>query len=349
MKLSKRILAILEIIFMMLAMEVSVCDIKRVSAGTNGLRQRAVMVDVVLYNFKDKYVSLVRENLEEIQKQNEGKVVFRFYDGKGNQSTQDEVLSNLASNSADILMVNLVDTKAAQDVIERFKSKNIPIIFFNREPVSVDVLKSYGKAYYVGTNAKEAGEMQGKVIVDIWNKNRDLIDKNNNGVLQYVMLEGEHGSIEARERTEFSIGTINKAGIKTEQIALKAADWQRDLARTNISSLLLQYDKNIEAIIANNDEMAIGAVEALQKYGHNLGDKNKTIVVVGIDATAEAQELIKKGFMAGSVMQDPSEMAKAIYAIGMNVFDGRDPLYGTKYKFDDTKVAVRLPYYEYVA
>ncbi|WP_026887033.1 galactose ABC transporter substrate-binding protein [Clostridium beijerinckii] len=349
MKLSKRILAILEIIFMMFAMEVSVCDTKRVSAGTNGLRQRAVMVDVVLYNFKDKYVSLVRENLEEIQKQNEGKVVFRFYDGKGNQSTQDEVLSNLASNSADIIMVNLVDTKAAQDVIERFKSKNIPIIFFNREPVSVDVLKSYGKAYYVGTNAKEAGEMQGKVIVDIWNKNRDLIDKNNNGVLQYVVLEGEHGSIEARERTEFSIGTINKAGIKTEQIALKAADWQRDLARTNISSLLLQYDKNIEAIIANNDEMAIGAVEALQKYGHNLGEKNKTIVVVGIDATAEAQELIKKGFMAGSVMQDPSEMAKAIYAIGMNVFEGRDPLYDTKYKFDDTKVAVRLPYYEYVA
>ena len=191
--------------------------------------------------------------------------------------------------------------------------------------------------------------MQGKIIVDIWNKNRKFIDKNNNGVLQYVMLEGEHGSIEARERTEFSIGTINKAGIKTEQLALKAADWQRDLAKTNISSLLLQYGKNIEAIIANNDEMAIGAVEALQNNGYNLGDKNKTIVVVGIDATAEAQELIKKGFMAGSVMQDPYEMAEAIYLIGMNVFEGRDPLYETQYKFDETKVAIRLPYHEYVA
>ncbi|UYZ33862.1 galactose ABC transporter substrate-binding protein [Clostridium beijerinckii] len=349
MNILKRILAILEIIFIVVAMEVSVCGARVVITGTDGLRQRAVMIDVVLYNFKDKYVSLVRQNLEEIQKKNEGKVVFRFYDGKGNQSMQDEVLSNLVSDGADILMVNLVNTKATQDVIDRFKSKNIPIIFFNREPLAADVLKSYGKAYYVGTNANEAGEMQGKIIVDIWNKNRKFIDKNNNGVLQYVMLEGEHGSIEARERTEFSIGTINKAGIKTEQLALKAADWQRELAKTNISSLLLQYGKNIEAIIANNDEMAIGAVEALQNNGYNLGDKNKTIVVVGIDATAEAQELIKKGFMAGSVMQDPYEMAEAIYLIGMNVFEGRDPLYETQYKFDETKVAIRLPYHEYVA
>lgn len=128
MNISKRILAILEIIFIVAAMEVSVCD-ARVIAGTNGLSQRSVMIDVVLYNFKDKYVSLVMENLEEIQKQNEGKVVFRFYDGKGNQSTQDEVLSNLVSDNADILMVNLVDTRATQDVINRFKSKNIPIIF----------------------------------------------------------------------------------------------------------------------------------------------------------------------------------------------------------------------------
>ena len=105
----------------------------------------------------------------------------------------------------------------------------------------------------------------------------------------------------------------------------------------------------MEAILANNDEMAIGAVEALQKYGYNLGDKKKTIIVVGIDATPEAQELIKKGFMAGSVYQDPSELAKAIYTIGMNVFEGKEPLSGTPYKFDDTKIAVRLPYGEYIS
>ena len=105
----------------------------------------------------------------------------------------------------------------------------------------------------------------------------------------------------------------------------------------------------MEAILANNDEMAIGAVEALQKYGYNLGDKKKTIVVVGIYATPEAQELIKKGFMAGSVFQDLSEIAKAIYTIGMNVYEGKEPLSGTPYKFDDTGIAVRLTYREYVS
>lgn len=101
-------------------------------------------------------------------------------------------------------------------------------------------------------------------------------------------------------------------------------------------------------LIANNDEMAIGAIEALEQYGYNLGDESKEIIVVGVDAIPEAQELIRKGLMAGSVLQDPYEMAKAIYAIGLNVFQGNDPLLGTEYKFDQTGIAVRLPYREYL-
>ena len=229
-----------------------------------------------------------------------------------------------------------------------FKQKNIPIIFFNREPVSLAPFKSYGKAYYVGTNAKNSGELQGKIIINLWNNNREAIDLNDDGVLDYVMLRGQQTNIGAQEITKSVISTIENAGIKTKQLTSSIANWDRKLARENTSTLFLQYGTGVEAILANNDEMAIGAVEALQKYGYNLGDKKKTIVVVGIDATPEAQELIKKGFMAGSVFQDPSEIAKAIYTIGMNVHEGKEPLSDTPYKFDYTGIAIRLPYREYV-
>lgn len=162
-------------------------------------------------------------------------------------------------------------------------------------------------------------------------------------------MRGQQNNIESQERSESVISTIERAGIKTLQLHSAVANWNRDLARENISALFLQFDTKIEAIISNNDEMAIGAIEALQKYGYNLGDPNKTIAVVGIDATPEAQELIKKGFMAGSVLQDPFEMAKAIYIIGINVFEGKEPLSDTPYKFDETKIAVRLPYRKYVS
>ncbi|EKQ58056.1 MULTISPECIES: galactose ABC transporter substrate-binding protein [unclassified Clostridium] len=349
MKTLRRIIVILEIVIIMFSTILMDNNIK-VNAKTNQFRERPVSVDVVLYNFEDKFISLVRQSLEEIQKQNPGKVEFKFFDGKGNQAIQSEVIDNIIRNErVDFLLVNLVNTQATKEVIDMVKSKDIPVVFFNREPVAIDPIKAYKKSYYVGTNAKEAGSLQGEILINLWNNDRSFIDKNNDGILQYIMLQGERSSIEAQERTQYSILSLNKAGIKTEQLALNVSNWRRDMARDAINSLFLQYSTRIEAIIANNDEMAIGAIEALQSHGYNMGDKTKTIPVVGVDATEEAQELIKKGYMAGSVIQNPAEMAQAIYAIGLNLFQGNDPLYNTQYKSDETGVAIRLPYKRYIA
>jgi len=349
MRILKRILVFLEIIVIIFS-TILIDNSKKVNAQINLFRQRPISVGVVLYNFEDEFISLVRKSLEDIQKQNEGKVEFKFFDGKGNQAIQSEVIDNIIkTEGVDFLLVNLVNTQDTQQVLDMVKRKDIPVIFFNREPAVVELIKTYPKSYYVGTNSKEAGVLQGNILINLWNNDRKFIDRNNDGILQYIMLQGERRSIEAQERTQYSISTINDAGIKTEQLALSISDWRRDFAKEAINSLLLQYAPRIEAIIANNDEMAIGAIEALQSRGYNQGDKAKTIPVVGVDATAEAQELIKKGDMAGSVIQDPSEMANAIYAIGLNLFQGKDPLYNTPYKSDETGVSVRLPYKEYVS
>ena len=95
--------------------------------------------------------------------------------------------------------------------------------------------------------------------------------------------------------------------------------------------------------------MAIGAIQALQKYGYNKGDKTKIIPVFGVDAIPEAQDLIRKGFMTGTVIQDAPAMAKAFYTVGMNLVYNKNPLEGTDYKFDETGVAIRIPYREYIS
>jgi methyl-galactoside transport system substrate-binding protein len=324
------------------------CNNKRVYAQVINENQTPVKVGVLLYRFDDAYISLVRQSFEDIQKKNEGKVEFTFYDGKDDQSIQNQTIDTLLeSKSVDFLLLNLVDVKSAQEAINRIKQYNIPVILFNREPLNMNSVQSYTKAYFVGTNSVEAGALQGKVLIDAWNKNKAAIDTDGDNILEYIMLMGEKDNKEAIQRTEYSVSTINDAGIQTRQLALRVCNWNRDVAKTDFENLFLYYDGRIEAIISNNDEMAIGAIEVLQKYGYNKGANTKTIAVVGVDAIPEAQELIKQGVMTGSVLQDASAMAEACYIIGINLINGKKPLDGTPYKFDDTGVAVRIPYREY--
>ena len=348
MKIFKRILKITIVAFMMIVILVEYRP-----QAINNFRVvdgEPVKVGVLLYKFDDAYISLVRQNLEEIEKNNEGKVKFTFFDGKGDQNIQNKTMNTLLEKKeVDLLLLNLVDTRSTQEAINKIKEKNIPVVLFNREPVKVDAIKSYGKAYFVGTNINEAGILQGQILIDIWNANKDILDKNKDDIMQYIMLKGERDNLDALARTKYSVLTINEAGIKTQELALRVCEWNEDVARNMTKELFLQFGNKIEVIISNNDSMAIGAIKTLQEYGYNNGDITKTIPVVGVDAIPEAQELIKKGFMAGSVLQNAKAMADAIYSVGMNLVYNKNPLEGTKYKFDETGVSIRIPYELYIA
>ncbi|MDC4242035.1 galactose ABC transporter substrate-binding protein [Clostridium tertium] len=320
------------------------------SGGSNGgdtSKGDKVKVGVCLYKFDDTYISTVRQSLEKIQSENPDKVEFTFYDGKGDQATQNDSIDTLLQKDVDLLLVNLVDTGAAPTVIDKIKTAEKPVVLFNREP-SADSIKAYDKSIFVGTNAKEAGVMQGEILSKVWEKDKAAIDKNGDGVLQYVMLKGEPDNPEAVARTQYSVSTLNDKGVKTEELALQVCNWDQALAQNATEAWFSKFGDKIEAVIANNDGMAQGAIAALQAQGYNNGDAAKTIPVVGVDATAAAQDLIGKGFMLGSVLQDAEGMAKALYETGMNLAGGKSAVEGTSYKFDDTGVAVRIPYQEYV-
>lgn len=346
MKILRKILSLIMIIIISLINSPQ----SSVYAIANDEVIKPIKVGMFLYDLNDDYFSMIKQSLEEIQKERGNKIEFTFFDAKGNQTIQNESIDTALKEDFDALIVNLVDQKLSkiQDTINKIVEKNIPLILYadpNQE--LLNYTKIYKLAIFVATDINQAGSLQGKILIDLWNTNKEGIDKNKDNKLQYIMFHGDIDSPEAISRTKSVISIINESGLKTEQLSLIYCDWKEECAKNAIELLFLNYGTKIEAIIANNDSMAIGAVEALQKYGYNKGDKAKTIPVVGVDGITEAKDLINKGFMAGTVVQDPRDKAEVFYTAAQNMVLGESPLANTNYKFDETGRVVRLPYYEY--
>ena len=163
-----------------------------------------------------------------------------------------------------------------------------------------------------------------------------------------VILQGGVHSTATNDRTKYSIMTIEEAGIKVEQLASEFCNWDEDLARTKMEGLFVKYGNRIEAVIANNDAMAIGAVKALQKYGYNKGDNTKTIPVVGMDAIPESLDFIKNGYMLGTVLQDSDVMAETFYKIAIHMVNKTHLDCAQEYKCDESGRIIELPFKEYI-
>lgn len=300
-----------------------------------------VKIGVLIYKYDDTYISTVRQALEAKAK---GRAELYLNDGKGDQGTQNDQVDLILQKDIDVLLVNMVDIGAASTIVQKAKSAGIPLIFFNREP-NTDVIKSYDKARFVGTNAQDAGVIQGEIISKQWETGK--FDTNGDGIMQYVMFKGEPDNPEAVARTEYSIKTVEDKGIKVQELGLQVANWDTEQANRAMEAWITKFGDKIEFVVANNDGMAQGAIAALQAAGYNKGDENKYIPVVGVDATDAAKELISKKYMTGTVLQDGDAMAEALITLALNAAEDREFLEGSNYKYDDTGIAVRIPYQPY--
>ncbi|RII33097.1 galactose ABC transporter substrate-binding protein [Clostridium chromiireducens] len=320
------------------------------SSSLNFNNARAANVAVIFFKMDDPYTMSVVESLKNLENDKQNNVKLTFFDPQNNIAIQNAMLDSALQSDYDLFILYLPDKKEStvEDVINRVKTKGTPLILMNipSEVVS-KVSKLYNKVAFVTPDSKMAGINQGKIIVDLWNSNKSAIDKNGDNVLQYVLLKGPLNDPQVNDRTQYAISTINEAGIKTEELAMVSANWLKDLAKTSIDSLFLKLYGRIEAIISNNDAMAIGAIESLQNYGYNKGDESKNIAVVGVDGLQEAKDLIDKGYMTGTVIQDPDVQAKLLYTIGMNLINNLNPTENTNYKSVDGYVIIPFPYDTY--
>ena len=305
----------------------------------------AKKVGVLIYKFDDTYISSVRQALEALDTK-DADIELVMQDGQDNQGMQNDQLDNLISQKVNALLVNIVDIGAAQNVIDKAKAADIPVIFFNREPAE-EVLKQYDKARFVGTKPEEAGVIQGEMMAELFADKK--YDRNGDGKINYVLLHGGTDNPEAVARSEYFVKIMNEKGIETEELAMQIATWDSEKAKNAMDGWLQKDEANIDLVIANNDGMASGAISALKAIGYNMGDEAKYIPVFGVDATEEAKVLIKEKAMAGTVMQDGVGMAEALFALGKNAANGKDFIEGTSYKYDDSNISVRIPYQPYSA
>lgn len=350
MSILKKLLIFIIILVMMIVLQLGVSN---TTSYVHSHIDKGIPVKIAVFqdNANAMYISLLRQNLELIQKENEDKVNFTFFNANDNQTIQNESIDKALKENYDLFIVGIVSTnlKDVESALRKIMDKNMPLII--NPDTSQDILnfmKPYKQFVIIGADFEQSGTMEGKILVNEWNFHKESIDKNHDDVLQYVMLRGRIGSPLTYLRTKYSVLALNDAGIKTEELSSPHCEWIQDCAENAIESLFLRYGNKIEAIISNNDAMAIGAVEALQKYGYNKGSQISTIPVVGIDGMPAAKELINKGFMTGTVIVEPHDLAEALYAVGMNLAKGRSPVENTNYKLDDTGFIIHLNYSEYV-
>ncbi len=326
-------------------------------------------VAVFYYTYGDTYISTVRTALD--KELTDAGIKFTDFDCKGEQNTQTDLVKTAIQNGATALLVNVVETgsdDAAQNIVDAAKEADIPVIFFNRE-VSNDVVNSYEKCAFVGTDAAEAGHMQGKLIGDYLVANWDTVDLNADGKISYVMFKGQEGNPEAEMRTQYGVedadAVLTEGGkAPLEFYDAKNADkylvdrngtWSAQASNEYMTTILSAYteaNKNmVELIICNNDGMAEGAVTALNTAGYNTGAEGVvSIPVFGVDATDAAKALIDDGKMTGTIKQDAEAMAGCLAKLAGNVTNGKAVMDETAdYIVDEGCAKIRIPYGVYTA
>lgn len=275
-------------------------------------------IGVAIYKFDDTFMTGVRNAISAAA---EGKATTDIVDSQNSQPTQNDKVDLFITKKVDALAINPVDRTAAGVMIDKAKKANIPIVFLNREPLADD-MKKWDKVYYVGAKAEQSGTMEGELVADYFKKHPEA-DKNKDGVLQYVMLKGEPGHQDAELRTKFAIKAVEDAGIKVEKLAEDTAMWDRVKGQEKMAAFLASHGDKIEAVFANNDDMALGAIEALKAKGYFKD--GKYVPVVGVDATAPAVKALEEGTLLGTVLNDAKNQGKATLNLAAVLASGGTP------------------------
>lgn len=275
--------------------------------------QNEIYVGIACYDQGDLFISnLIQCFKDELnsQKGDSYDVMVTVRDAVGSQRTQNDQVKEMIDEGCNILCINLVDRTDPSEIIDCAKEKNIPIIFFNREPVAEDMMQ-WDKLYYVGAKARQSGQMQGEIAADLILKDKS-IDKNHDGKIQYVVLEGEMGHQDAIVRTDSSVETILAKGIKMEKLSYEIANWKRAQAQNRMEQLIRQYGNTIELVLSNNDDMALGALDSYRLMGYTKDDMP---MMLGVDGMQEALEAVKDGRLTGTVYNDKEGQAQIMAAI----------------------------------
>lgn len=276
------------------------------AAGTADLSDKKVGISI--YKFDDNFMTLYRTELQRYLTEECGfkaeNVVIQ--DGKGDQAEQTNQINNFITQGYDVLILNLVQASSAPQVTDLCNAAGIPVVYINREPDAAEEQRWADEkinATYVGCDARQSGTFQGEEILETENKG----DINGDGVVSYVMIQGDPENVDAQYRTEFSVKALTDAGIEVKELLKMRGDWDQAKGQQIAQDALTQYGDEVEVIFCNNDAMALGAYQAIAAAGRTV---NEDIYLVGVDALTECVQNVIDGKQTGTVFNDHFSQAK---------------------------------------
>lgn len=286
-----------------------------------------VKAGVVWYNFADTFIANARQCLNGIAAA-DGTISITDADSENDINTQGNNVNNFYTQGVKYLILNNINMPASDDIAKQMKEEGVVGIFANTTSPSDDAFADNENLWYVSSVSTQSGENMGNAIVDYFNTHENW-DRNGNGKVDYILLQGIQTFSDTINRSSYSLATIEGAGYELgsciggdDVTGVKGGDsingvlcnFSRSEAQENVEALIASFGDDIDCIIADNDDEALGAIAALQAHGYFTSDEN-TIPVVGVDATAAGCEAIKNGTLLETSLNNPVKLAKSIYKL----------------------------------
>ncbi len=288
-------------------------------------------IGVMIFDYTNAYVTYIRNSITNECGDN---AELLMVDAQNDQSKQVEQLDNLIQQGVDAIAINAVATESAGILIEKVRDAGIPVVFFNRCPSEEDLM-SYDDCYYVGTTPEQSGQMQAEMAWKAFQKNPEL-DKNGDGIMQYVIIKGTPGHPDAEARTQANQDTLAELGANVELLDVQTGQFKTVEAKEVMDAWIGKYGEGVEMVLTNSDAMTLGAYEALKGANMKCG-------IVGINALPEVLPHIESGEIIGSILSDAAKEGRCIYRMCYNLATGADVLTNVEGEFGSMR-DIRVSY-----
>ncbi|BAQ80591.1 sugar ABC transporter substrate-binding protein [Pseudomonas sp. St29] len=256
---------------------------------TSGAALADIKIGVSMSQFDDTWLTYLRESMDQKAKSLPDGVKLQFEDARSDVVKQLSQVENFISQKVDAIVVNPVDTAATRKITEAAVKAGIPLVYVNRRPDDLNLPKG---VVTVASDDLEAGKMQMQYLAEKMGGKGDI-----------VILLGDLANNSTANRTKGVKEVLTRyPGIKVDQE--QTGVWLRDKGMTLVNDWLTQGRK-FDAVVSNNDEMAIGAAMALKQAGVERG----SVLIAGVDGTPDGLRAVKKGDLAISVFQDAKGQA----------------------------------------
>lgn len=287
------------------------CSMSMFAQGSSEAKATKSVAGFVWYNYGDTFITAARNSVNKAAEG--GNIEILSTDSQFDIAVQANNINTLFAKQVDYICINNISPNDSDSMIAKAKAQDIPILFINCTSPTEDELNSYDKVYHISSAAEQSGWIQGDAVSKYWKANPATADRNGNGKLDYVMLVGMQGNYDSQMRTDKSIERVIENGIEVNCLSQMLCNWQRGEAMNQVASILAVQGNDIDAIFANNDDMALGAIEALKASGYFKGDKY--IPVVGVDATKVGVSAIEEGTLLATSLNNPVALGNTIYDV----------------------------------